>query len=125
MTLPIIILGLVGLILSAYGYIIEKKAEKDSNYKAVCDINDTMSCTQTFTSQYGKTFGISNTLSGIFFYALITVLGFFSNIFVFLLAILAILFSIYLGYLQYFKLKKFCVICTSIYIVNILILILA
>ncbi len=120
--MTITIIATVGLILSVYAYYVERKG-KDKNYKALCDINNKMSCSKAFSSKYGKTFGVSNSIYGILFYLLIIILYSINqrNI-IFYLAIFSVLGSVYLGYLQYFKIKNFCLVCTLIYLVNLLLL---
>ena len=121
--ISIIILSLIGLVLSAYAYSIERKLKKQEDYKAICDIHEKMSCSKAFSSKYGSLLGISNSLKGIFFYTILIILSFVSPKAVFYLSILSVLGTVYLAYVLYFKLKNFCVVCTLIYLVNILLLI--
>ncbi|XP_063916154.1 vitamin K epoxide reductase complex subunit 1-like protein 1 isoform X2 [Zophobas morio] len=127
---------IVGLGLSIYAYVVELQAENNSKYVAMCDISEHMSCTKAFRSEYGKGFGLvskdsffykPNSLLGILFYSLaatlaqsnspiITRLSYWSTV-------LANLMSLYFAYVLYFKLYDFCVVCVSIYMVNILCLI--
>jgi len=123
MVLELQILAIVGLFLSIYAYHVEKKLEKQANYHAVCDISEKIQCSKTFGSEYGKTAGVSNSVGGALFYILVFILTFFNISFIFYLAILSILGSLYLAYIQYVKIKTFCLVCSSIYIVNILLLI--
>ena len=123
MVLELQIFAIIGFLLSIYAYYVGKKAEKQADYHAVCDISDTMNCAKVVGGEYGKTAGISNSIGGMLFYILIIILISFNLTFVFYLAVLSILGSLYLAYIQYFKIKKFCLICSSIYIVNILLLI--
>ena len=131
MVLNIQITAVIGLLLSIYAYYVEIKTKQNSKYKAVCDITDGASCGKVVTSKYGKIVdGISNSVGGIVFYILMLILTFY-NLPVFItsaqamlyLSIASILGSIYLGYIQYFKIKSLCIVCTGIYIVNILLLI--
>jgi len=118
------ILSIIGILLSVYAFYVEKKTLKSKEYKAVCDINDAISCSKAFSSKYGHTLGISNSVYGFFFYIVVILLAFYSQMnYVFYLSILSLIFSVYLAYNLYFKLKDFCLVCTGIYIVNILILI--
>ena len=118
------ILSIIGILLSVYAFYVERKALKLTGYKAVCDINDTMSCSKAFSSKYGHTLGISNSVYGFFFYIVVLLLAVYSQMnYIFYLSILSLIFSAYLAYNLYFKLKDFCLVCTGIYIVNILILI--
>jgi len=123
MVLELQIFAVIGLLLSIYAYHVEKKSKKEANYRAICDINDRMNCAQVVGSEYGKTAGVSNSLGGALFYILAFILTFFNISFIFYLAILSILGSLYLAYIQYFVIKKLCLICSSIYVVNILLLI--
>ncbi len=124
MVTAILTTAIVGILLSIYTLYIEYKLSKNKNYKAVCDISDRMSCTKTFASDYGKTFGISNALPGLSFYGLIVLMVLYRQT-DFLLAItgLGVLASLYLAYILYFKVKHFCLVCNGIYLVNILLLI--
>ena len=123
MIYSIIILSFIGIILSIYAYSVERKSKKQENYKAICDINERMSCSKAFSSKYGSILGISNAIKGIFFYIILIILSFISLKAVFYLSILSLLGTVYLVYVLYFKLKNFCIVCTLIYLVNILLLI--
>ena len=123
MAYSIIILSLIGIAISIYAYSTEIKLRKDKKFKALCDISDKISCSKAFMSDYSKLFGISNALMGIFFYLIIMFISFFLMRVVFYLAILSVIGSLYLAYISYIKLKTFCLVCTLVYIINILILI--
>src|SRR3989344_6611041 len=118
----IAIVSAVGFFLSLYALTVELKLEKNKNYKAVCDINDKISCTKTFSSGYGKLlFGIPNPVIGLMFYSLVFVLALlnYANI-IFYLSVLSLIGSIGLWYVLQFKVKTICLVCYSIYLVNIL-----
>lgn len=124
MVLVIQILAVIGLILSLYALVIEKRIKEDNKYKPACDISDKVSCTKAFSSKYGKTFGLSNSIYGIIFYIvilLLTLLGLIN--YVFYISVLSVLGSIYLVYILYFKVKSFCLVCNGIYLVNVLLLV--
>lgn len=123
MVLELQIFAVIGLLLSIYAYHVEKKSEKQANYHAVCDISDKFQCSKVVGSEYGKTAGVSNSIGGALFYILVFILTFFNISLIFYLAILSIFGSLYLAYIQYFIIKKLCLICSSIYVVNILLLI--
>lgn len=116
------ILIILGMVLSWYAWHVEQYAGKKKNYAAACDISERVSCTKAFTSTFGKTFGISNSIYGMIGYFVLLVLALMGEIqYVFVLAVFACLVSIYLAYLQYAKVKTFCVVCTCIYLINIVI----
>ena len=47
-------LYMVGLIISGYSYYVHIAKKADENYVALCDIDETISCSKVFTSKYGK-----------------------------------------------------------------------
>ena len=116
----IIILAVIGLIISIYGITVERKLEQDNQYKAACDISDSISCTRPMLSPYGKMLGISNILASAYFYVAIIIAALIK-----MPALLTLLIGIGLvttfifAYILYFKIKSFCLICTSLYIINI------
>ena len=46
-----IFLCYAGLALSIYSFYVEYKKENDSNYEALCDINERVSCSSVFMSK--------------------------------------------------------------------------
>ncbi|XP_059482688.1 vitamin K epoxide reductase complex subunit 1-like protein 1 [Neocloeon triangulifer] len=137
----VLLLSAIGIVLCIYTYVVETKKEEDSSYEAMCDINEHISCTKVFTSEYGKGFGLVKLIAGedsIFnvpnpVYGLIM----YSTIFMFSLSpmnltfsliqvcqcILANVGSIYLGCILYFVLRDFCIVCVTTYVVNFILLI--
>lgn len=123
----IIFLSSVGLAVSLYLYY-----SKTHDKKIYCLIGH--DCDDVVKSNYGKIFGIENTILGILHYGLILVYGtaiFFNrNIFkenilyysIVSASIASVLFSIYLTGVQAFVLKKWCDYCIISTIVSILIL---
>ncbi|MFH0834077.1 MAG: vitamin K epoxide reductase family protein [Patescibacteria group bacterium] len=116
----------LGLLLSLYTLYLHWKSKREANYKAVCDLSDRMSCMKSIRSEEGKIFGIPNGVYGIGFYAAVglATLPQFQN-YLWPLAIIGMLFSFYFAYQLYFKVKTFCVVCTSTYLINLLLLFLA
>jgi vitamin-K-epoxide reductase (warfarin-sensitive) len=120
---PIYAIAFVGMLLSGYTLYIEHKLKKNSEYKAVCDISNRMSCTRTFHSSYGKTMYVSNGWWGLLYYLIIAGLVLYGRPdFILFATACGVLFSARLAYILYFKLKNFCLICNGIYVVNILLL---
>lgn len=114
-----------------------KTAKPEDNYKAVCDINDRISCSKVLSSKYAKGFGIfnqdsifnvSNAAYGILFYALILTLLIISSLvqginvwityLLVVLLVIANLGDIYLAYILFFKLKDICIVCCTLYFIN-------
>jgi vitamin-K-epoxide reductase (warfarin-sensitive) len=123
MATSIITLAVIGFVLSVYSFYIEKRFERTPQ-KSVCDINDRVSCTKAFTSQWGKTFGVKNSVWGILLYIFVFGLTWFGfDKLLFYVSIFVVLSSIYLGYILLTRVKSVCLICFSVYTINILILI--
>ena len=120
----VFIIALFGLIVSIYAVYVEYKHKKNKRYRAMCDIRKNISCTKAFSSKYGRLAGVSNSIIGVMFYALILLLnylGFVKEIIY--LSFFAFLGTLYLVYVSYFKLKNFCLVCTAIYVINTFLLI--
>ena len=123
MNSTLFILSVLGLFLSCYALYVEWKTKKTRHYHAICDFSNHFSCSTAFTSPYGKLFGLPNAFYGILLYTLLTLLSVYALIpFIFYLAVLACISSVGLAYISYYKLKNFCAVCTSIYIINIALL---
>jgi vitamin-K-epoxide reductase (warfarin-sensitive) len=126
LVLTMALIAALGFFVSLYTYFVELKVAQNASYKAACDLTDRISCTKPITSPYGKLFGISNALLGIGYYALFFILTFFhATTALYVLALMAFLFSLYLAWLLYFRIRAFCILCTSTYVINILLLILS
>jgi len=135
----------LGLGLSGYALYVSTSYEKDpENYKALCDVDESHSCTAAFKSKYSKGFGIVGTLMGdeghvlnqpnsvygLVFYSLNFLLfvmcgqrSKFVAELQFYAVILANFMSCYLAYLLYAVLKNMCYVCVATYGVNFVLLI--
>ena len=130
--LYLIILSLIGFAASFYIFISKKQ-----NKKLYCILGQ--DCDDVVKSDYGKTFGIENTVPGMAYYALIFMYGVYmlsnGNIFkygvfyyfVVSASALTVLFSAYLTSVQAFVLKKWCEFClisslASLFILLVLVL---
>lgn len=122
----ILILALVGFCIAVYAYFVESKMKADATYKPACDINDRMSCSKALESPYGNIFFISNSVAGMLYYAAVALLAFLGMHTLLMIATtLGLIASLGLAYLLYFKIKTICLVCTSLYIVNILLFVIA
>src|SRR3989344_3167230 len=113
------ILAISGLLLSGYALYVKGRAESDKDYSPLCDFNEHISCTKAFLSKEGSLTGFPNPLLGIIFYAVIFILDVlqYSNT-LWYLSIVALIASVYLADTSYFKQKNFCLVCTAIYLIN-------
>ncbi len=112
-------LTIIGFALSLYAIYVRYRA-RDPKYKAVCELGEKANCKKVLTSDYGVTLGVPNGFWGLIFY------GFFfattlydTGVCQLCLALLAALLSVPLAYYQFSKLQTFCVVCFTIYLVNI------
>ena len=121
--MTIIILACIGFCISLYAYFVESKMKADPTYKPACDINDRFSCSKPINSQYGAIFFLSNSVWGMIYYVGVATLAYMhAHSALLTLVIAGVIGSVLLAYLLYFKIKTICVVCTSLYIINILLL---
>jgi vitamin-K-epoxide reductase (warfarin-sensitive) len=119
----LITVAALGFGISVYTYIVEQRVKSEATYKAACDISDYVSCTKPMLSPYSHIFYFSNAVIGMLYYAVVAFLAFFHLFFaLFLLSLVAALVTIFLAYLLYVKIQSFCILCTSVYIINFVIL---
>ena len=111
------ILAILGLLVSAYSFIVFKSKNK----KRFCDINKNISCSKALRSVDGKIFGFHNSILGVFYYVSIFLLSLlnFKGLLI-AVSFLAVCFSVFLAY-KLIKKRNFCLVCILSYIVNILI----
>ncbi|TFK01274.1 Poly [Platysternon megacephalum] len=113
----------------------ESSRERDPGDWAMCDLIPSVSCSKVFTSRWGRGFGLvevllgkhsifnqPNSLFGIVFYILQTLLGFSPSTLaaVTLLgtSVVSIAGSLYLAYILFFVLHDFCLVCVTTYLLN-------
>ncbi|XP_029313031.1 vitamin K epoxide reductase complex subunit 1 [Cottoperca gobio] len=130
-----IFLCVFGLFLSVYALHVELSREKNPDYRAMCDLGESVSCSKVFTSRWGRGFGLvqfflatdsllnqPNSVLGIIFYTLQMGLGLSLS----KKAAMSLVFfswasvagSLYLAFILAFVLGDFCMVCVSTYIVN-------
>ncbi|XP_051925467.1 vitamin K epoxide reductase complex subunit 1 [Hippocampus zosterae] len=130
-----VLLCVFGLILSVYALHVELSREHDPDYRAMCDLGESVSCSKVFTSRWGRGFGLvqffvaqdsplnqPNSVLGILFYTLQFVLGLTPSkkaaLFLVLSSWVSVAGSLYLASILAFVLGDFCMVCVSTYIVN-------
>lgn len=122
----IVILAIIGFCISLYAYFTESKIKEDPNYHPACDINDRISCSAPLKSEYSNIFYFSNALVGMVYYILVGIFAYFDmHRLVLIITACGVLVTLGLAYLLYFKIKSLCIVCTSLYIVNILLFLFA
>uniref|UniRef100_A0A671L7R4 vitamin-K-epoxide reductase (warfarin-sensitive) n=1 Tax=Sinocyclocheilus anshuiensis TaxID=1608454 RepID=A0A671L7R4_9TELE len=118
---------LSGILISLYAFHVEREKTRDANYRAVCDLSSSISCSKVFTSRWGRGFGLlgtifgndsavnqPNSVYGILFYIFQLLLG--KN-----MLFLVLFFS---ALTLYFVLKDFCFICVTTYALNFILFVL-
>lgn len=119
MLLSVALVSAIGFLICLYGLFVELKVKSDQSYKAICDISNHVSCTKTFLSPWGKLFGISNIQLGLVAYVVMFIVALIGKTcLAFLLATGFMIATIFFAYVLFAKVKTFCLICVSTYIVN-------
>ncbi|XP_054913748.1 vitamin K epoxide reductase complex subunit 1 [Poeciliopsis prolifica] len=130
-----IVLGLLGLVLSVYALHVEISRERDPDYRAMCDLGESVSCSKVFTSRWGRGFGLvqlfvakdsvlnqPNSVLGILFYTLQMGLGLSVSkktaLALVICSWVSVAGSLYLASILAFILGDFCMVCVSTYVVN-------
>ncbi|KAM6951356.1 vitamin K epoxide reductase complex subunit 1 [Aplochiton taeniatus] len=130
-----ITLCIFGFLLSVYALHVELSREKNPEYRALCDLGDSVSCSKVFTSRWGRGFGLvqffvskdsalnqPNSVLGILFYTLQLGLGLSVSkraaFFLVFSSWVSVAGSLYLACVLTIILQDFCVVCVSTYIVN-------
>ncbi|CAI5659064.1 unnamed protein product [Oreochromis niloticus] len=128
-------LCLFGLVLSIYALHVEVSRERNPDYRALCDLGESVSCSKVFTSRWGRGFGLvqyfvakdsplnqPNSVLGIIFYTLQMGLGLSVSkkaaAFLVFSSWVSVAGSLYLAFILAFVLGDFCMVCVSTYIVN-------
>ena len=135
----ITIAGICGVIVTLYSIYVEKTA--NSGKKAMCDMSENASCTVVLTSPYARLmkmafnlprnsiFNQPNTYYGLLFYVAVILYGVYPFTLIpfreYLLmgaSIMSMGFCVVLAYILYFKLKNFCAVCVTSWVINAVIL---
>lgn len=129
--LPAIILSLIGTALSGtLLYQHYKLYLQGYGEKSFCSINEWINCDVVNGSSYAELFGFPLAGLGLIFYLVMIDLSIMAIVgkklkkefeaFAFLLALLAFLFTLYPAGISAFKLKAVCLLCSGLYVINIL-----
>ncbi|XP_043835105.1 vitamin K epoxide reductase complex subunit 1 isoform X2 [Dromiciops gliroides] len=105
-------LCLAGLALSAYALHVKAERARSREYRAYCDLGESISCSRVFSSPWSKGFGLvepflgpdsilnqSNSIFGLIFYSQQLLL-------------------VYLAWILLFVLYDFCLVCVTTYAIN-------
>jgi vitamin-K-epoxide reductase (warfarin-sensitive) len=126
MLISIIIVALIGFIISMYTFFIEQRLKQEPDYKPACDINDRISCTKPIKSEYANLFYFSNAVLGMVYYLMVALLAYLNMGTLLVIATIGgCVASLVLASILFFKIESLCVLCISLYVINITLLILA
>lgn len=117
----IMLLAFIGFFISLYSFYLEKVLKRGIvTEKPFCDISDTVSCSKPLLSRYNTIFFAPNSILGMLFYTLVFICAWYeANFLVFLLSAAGLIATLILAYVLFFKIRSLCILCLSIYIVNI------
>ncbi|XP_007948458.1 vitamin K epoxide reductase complex subunit 1 [Orycteropus afer afer] len=129
-------LCLAGLVLSLYALHVKAAHARDKDYRALCDVGTSISCSRVFSSRWGRGFGLvepvlgpdsvlnqSNSIFGCIFYTLQLLLGClrgrWASVLLVLSSLLSLVGSVYLAWILFFVLYDFCFVCITTYAINV------
>ena len=119
------LLSVVGFFISMYAYYIEIMMVKSLTFRPFCDFSDTVTCSEVILSEYGRLFRIPNSILGMLFYSAVMFLFNANYLFaLFILCILAGMVTLFLFSVLIFRIKKLCILCYSVYIINFVLIVL-
>ena len=95
-------------------------------YTPWCDFSESVSCSRAFTSSYSHALGVHNGWFGVLAYPIIAWLAMAGRSLELLGAgTLLVLASASLAYVSFVKMRNYCVVCTAVYVVNLMIFLIA
>jgi len=116
----------LGLVAASSSTWVHYRLLNDPTYVSVCDVNNTFSCSEAYTSQYGSFAGVPVALLGVLFFAGVIGLVLLCSRsksamaslpgYVFAASTIGLAFVLYLGYASYFILGTVCLLCVGTYI---------
>lgn len=117
--------ALVGLGFSTASTWVHYRILHDPLYSSVCDVNETFSCSEAYTSRFGSVGGVSVALIGVLFFAFVLLLialcqrsaSARQNLpgYVFALSTVGLAGVLYLAYASFFILNTVCLLCVGTY----------
>lgn len=121
----LLLLSLIGLMVSLYAYAVRLRIRRDRTYKPLCDISEKVSCSKAFSSGFATTAGIPNPLFGILFYCGCALISLTEPGLMIWLAVPGFIAVLYLAVISYIIQRNFCVVCSTVYLINTLLFLLA
>jgi uncharacterized membrane protein/protein-disulfide isomerase len=118
----------LGLIASMWTLYVHYRLQSDPTYVSVCEVNESVSCQQVLTSQYGSVAGVPVAAGGAIWALLVFMLAAVglkepksenaSRVagYIFLFSTLGLATVFYFGYISFFVLKTACLLCMTMYV---------
>lgn len=117
----------LGLLTSGTSTYVHYRLLQDRGYTSFCDINTTVTCTQSYLSRYGSLGGVPVALLGFLWFVLAALLAWVAVRgrddtrdsapgYLFVLSTVALAMVLYLGYAAFFILKAVCLLCIGTYV---------
>ena len=123
MNFVIPIAAILGFVLSGYALVVRRKVTTDPTHRPLCDISASVSCSKAFASRYGVTIGVPNPVAGMLYYPLVLAIFQLKPACLIYLAVPALIVTLYLAVVSYLIQRNFCLVCSAIYVVNLVIII--
>jgi uncharacterized membrane protein/protein-disulfide isomerase len=119
--------AVLGLITSGTSTYVHYQLLRDRGYTSFCDINSTITCTESYLSSYGSFAGVPVALLGFLWFVLAALLAWVALKgrgeardsapgYLFVLSTIGLAVVLYLGYAAFFVLKAVCVLCVGTYV---------
>jgi uncharacterized membrane protein/protein-disulfide isomerase len=118
----------LGLIASTYGMYVHYRLQSDPTYVSACEVNESVSCQQVLSSEYGSMFGVPVAAGGAIWSLLAFMLAAVGlknpksetasrvSGYLFILATIGLASVFYFAYISFFVLKTACPICLTMYV---------
>jgi uncharacterized membrane protein/protein-disulfide isomerase len=117
----------LALIASSAALYVHYRLLTDPTYSSFCDVNEAVSCTQVFQSEYGSMFGVPVAAGGAIWSLLVLLLSWGLRTakadmaprvagYIFVLSTLGLATVFYFGYVSFFILKSACPLCITMYV---------
>ena len=126
MLLSVTIISLLGVAVSLYSYLLERTLAKNPAYKPMCDLSDRISCSAPLKSPYATMLGVSNAVWALLYYTSIILMALKDYVTPLLaLTTAGIVYSAYLAYILVSKIRAWCLVCTCMYLINLVLWVLS
>ncbi len=116
-------LAALGFVISLYALYVERRLEHNRKYVPACDIRKNVSCSRAFMSEWGNLLGLPNSAYGLLYYGTVFALAYAGIALPLLVvAIAGAMAAVGLAVVSYGIQRNFCLVCTAVYAINLVIL---